>query len=377
MSYLFNRRAMITALVGASFMLAGQVWAQDKPTVKIGFIGPLSGGNAQQGLGARNGFRLALEQINAQADYPFQVEGIELDDASDPQTGVSAALKLVNDADVVAATGHWNSPVALATSPVFGRFQIPLVVWGAISPAVTAQGIEQVTRVTPTLLTENKPLAEWVVSELKATKIAIVADTSDYGTSNADSFAQYIREAGGEIASTDLLPVGTTDFRAILTKIRADNPDALYFGGVITEAGILRRQMKELGLDMPMVAISGIYDVEFINVAGEASEGVLSSYPITQTNPLLEKMEADYAARGFSEPTNPYTKYTYDATNIILAALKEVGKDDKNALTQAIRKTNHEGTTGTVTFDENGQTQIPVAIEMRVVKDGKWGPLTQ
>ena len=371
MSMRIGRRGLMAAFAASLALAPGMGVGQDKPKIKIGFIGPVSGGNAPQGLGAQNGFLLAVEQVNA-GDYPYQVEGVVLDDASDPQTGVSAAMKLVNDPEVVGAIGHWNSPVALATIPVFNRFQMPIVIWGAISPKITEQNLPEVTRVTPTLVTENQPLAEWAAATLGAKTIAIVADTSDYGAANAAAFEQFFTGAGGTIASTDLLPVGTTDFRAVLTKIQGEGADALYFGGVITEAGILRKQQKELGLDVPMIGISGFYDPEFIALAGDAAEGTMVSYPAAQSNPKQEQMHADYAARGFADPESPYTKYAYDAANILLAAIKEVGTEDKAALAQAIRNISYDGVLGTTTFDANGQTQIPVEIEIKEVKDGAW-----
>lgn len=367
-----SRRAVLSGLIlSAALAAAPGAFAQDKPTIKLGFIGPISGGNAQQGLGAQNGFLLAIEQANA-GDYPFLVEGVVLDDASDPQTGVSAAMKLVNDPDVVAATAHWNSPVALATMPVFSRAGMPMIVWGAISPKITEQNLPEITRVTPTLVTENKPLAEWAASDLGAKKIAIIADTSDYGTANTAAFREFFTEAGGEIVAEDLFPVGTIDFRATLTKLRDTAPDAVYFGGVIAEAGILRKQMIEVGLDVPMIGISGFYDPEFIALAGPAAEGTMVSYPAAQANPKLEKLDADYAARGFSEASSPYTKYAYDATNILLTAISSNGIEDKAALADAIRAISYDGTLGVTTFDQNGQTQIPVAIEIKEVKDGAW-----
>ena len=312
-----------------------------------------------------------MEQANA-GDYPYEVEGVVLDDASDPQTGVGAAMKLVNDPEVVGAIGHWNSPVALATIPVFNRFQMPIVIWGAISPKITDQNLPEVTRVTPTLLAENRPLAQWAAATLGVKSVAIVADTSDYGTGNAEAFEAFFSEAGGRIVSTDLLPVGTTDFRAVLTKIKDAGADGIYFGGVITEAGILRKQQVELGLDVPMIGISGFYDPEFIALAGDAAEGTMVSYPAAQSNPKLEQMHADYAARGFAEPESPYTKYAYDAANILLAAIRQAGTEDKAALAQAIRGISYDGVLGTTTFDANGQTQIPVEVEIKVVKGGEW-----
>lgn len=366
-----RRRALMTGLMLSAAMFAMPAAAQDKPHIKLGFIGPVSGGNAQQGLGARNGFLLAIEQANA-AGYPYEVEPVALDDASDPQTGVSAALKLVNDPQVVAATGHWNSPVALATMPIFNRFQVPMIVWGAISPKITEQNLPEITRVTPTLVTENKPLAEWAAKKLGAKKIAIIADTSDYGTANTEAFETFFTEAGGSIIGKDLFPVGTVDFRTTLTKLREAAPDAIYFGGVIAEAGILRKQMVEIGLKVPMIGISGFYDPEFVKLAGPAAEGTMVSYPAAQSNPKLEKMNADYKARGFAEDTSPYTKYAFDATNILLAAIKEAGIEDKAALAKAIRAIKYDGVLGETTFDANGQTQIPVAIEIKEVRNGAW-----
>src|SRR5690606_15396042 len=127
-----RRHLVSVAILACAAAFGSPAVAQE--TIKLGFLGPLSGGNAQQGLGAKNGFLLAIDQWNETEGVPFKVEGVVLDDASDPQAGVSAALKLVNDRSVVAATGHWNSPVALATLPVFHRSQMPFIVWGAISP---------------------------------------------------------------------------------------------------------------------------------------------------------------------------------------------------------------------------------------------------
>ena len=370
-----RRRHLISAAVFACAAAFGTS-ASAQETIKLGFLGPLSGGNAQQGLGAKNGFLLAIDQWNETEGAPFKVEGVVLDDASDPQAGVSAALKLVNDRSVVAATGHWNSPVALATLPVFNRAQMPFIVWGAISPKITEQNLPNTTRVTPTLVNENAPLAEWVVKELGAKKIAIVSDTSDYGAANLKWFGNFAKEAGAEVVAQESFPVGTTDFRAILTKVRGLQPDAVYFGGVITEAGIVRRQMVELGMEQPMLGISGIHDPELIKIAGPAANGTIVGVPKAQSNPKLKAMEEAYQAKGYREAQSPYTKYAYEATNILLDSIKKVGTKDKAAISKAIRDISHEGVLGTTSFDENGQTEVPVDIEVRIVKDGAWTSYT-
>ncbi|WP_119460207.1 branched-chain amino acid ABC transporter substrate-binding protein [Rhodospirillaceae bacterium SYSU D60014] len=345
----------------------------DAETIKLGFIGPLSGGNALQGTGARNGFLLAIQQANEDG-YPYEVEPVALDDASDPATGVSAALKLVNDPDVVAAIGHWNSPVALATTPVFNRYQMPFIIWGAISPKITEANFPEVTRVTPTLAQENKPLADWVVKTLGLKQIAIVSDTSDYGVSNTETFQDYVTDAGAEIVSTDAAPVGTTDFRAILTKVKASQPDAIYFGGVITEAALVRKQMHNLGMDIPMLAISGIYDEKYLDIAGEAADGTIVSYPKVKSSEALDAFNEAYEGANFDDPAGPYAKYAFDATNILLQVIEEHGPDDREALASAIREIDYKGALGRTTFDENGQTKVPVEVDIYVAKGGEWVP---
>jgi branched-chain amino acid transport system substrate-binding protein len=361
------------AAAGAVFALVALVTSMDasaQETVKIGFIGPLSGGDAQQGLSARNGFELAVNQANA-AGLPFKIEPVILDDAANPQTGVAAALKLTNDPKVIAATGHWNSGVALATIPIFSRADVPLVIWGAISPKVTEKNNPMISRVVPTLVNTNAPLARWAATTI-GKKIAIVSDTTDYGIANVQSFGDFYKAAGGTIVASESAPVGTTDFRAILTKIKAAHPDAVYFGGVVTEAGLVRLQMVELGLKVPMIGIDGFYDPEFIKIAGAAADGTICGIIKETGNPKLDQMMKDYQAAKFAEPAGPYTKNAFDATNIIIAAIKKVGTKDKIAIAKAIRETEHDGAMGRTSFDGNGQTKLPVTLELREVKNGVW-----
>lgn len=359
----------VTAMVAS----AGIECAQAE-TIRIGFIGPLSGGNAQQGLGARNGFRVAIEQANEQG-LPFNVEGVILDDASDPGTGVSAAMRLVNDRQLVAAIGHWNSPVALATTPLFNRNQIPMVIWGAISPAITEANLPFITRVTPTLAQENIPLAQWAVVERGFKRIAIVSDTSDYGNANVESFRKATEAAGGEIVDVQRFPVGTTEFRSLLTRVRNQEPDAIYFGGVIAEGGLVLRQIGELGMNTPLLGISGIHDKKVIEIAGSAAGLAIVSSPKVVENDNLKAFYEAYEAADFSDAAGPYAKYAYDATNLILAAIRDVGYEDKRALARAIRNIEYEGTLGTTSFDSTGQTEIDVAIDIFEAREGEWMPV--
>jgi branched-chain amino acid transport system substrate-binding protein len=133
--------------------------------------------------------------------------------------------------------------------------------------------------------------------------------------------------------------------------------------------------MADLGLDMPMFGISGIYDAKFVEIAGPAANGTIVAVPKVQSNPKLEAFYRDYEAAKFAEPPGSYAKYAYDATSILLQAIREHGPKDKAALAKAIRAIEHDGVLGRTTFDANGQTKVPVEGEFHVVKDGSWQPL--
>ncbi|MBW2123805.1 MAG: branched-chain amino acid ABC transporter substrate-binding protein, partial [Deltaproteobacteria bacterium] len=247
--------------VATAFAAPGAVLA--KKVVKLGFIGPFSGGSAYEGLGAKNCFDLAVKQANASGKYKYKYKVIFLDDESTPATGVGAALKLTSDPKVIAACGHWNSPVAFATIHIFHRFKMPFMIWACMHPDLTKQGYPEITRISSTLDVENKDLAAFVVGKLGYKRWSIISDPTVYGVANAENFGQAVKKNGGEVVSTDFAPVGTQDFRPILTKIQELNPDAIYSGNVVMEGALIRVQMKKMGMDFLYAANSGLYPKKF------------------------------------------------------------------------------------------------------------------
>ncbi|MHB1405513.1 MAG: branched-chain amino acid ABC transporter substrate-binding protein [Desulfitobacteriaceae bacterium] len=378
----------LTALLMVSLMVIGIFLAgcgtattgnnaanSGKKVVKVAFLGPLTGSNAMQGVGARNSFGLAIKQANDSGKLSFKIEVMDLDDASNPGTGASAAQKAVSDPDVVVASGHWNSPVAEATIPIFKSAGIPLIIWGAIGPKLTSpDNYPYITRVAPTQAQENLPLAKFMYDQGRK-KWAIISDTSTYGKSNTEAWTKEIKKnSDGQIVSVDEIQVGQTDFRPILSKIKNENVDGIYFGGVVMEGALVRRQMVELGMkDILLTGISGIVDDKYIETAGkDAAEGVVATKPGQDIAKLPGGKAFDdaYQKAGYKEPYGAYGPYAYDAANIIVEALKQVGPD-KKALVDAIAKIKYNGLLGDTTFDSVGQTQN-VASTIYVVQDGKW-----
>jgi len=286
-----------------------------------------------------------------------------MDDASNPGTGASAAMSLVADPEMVIAAGHWNSPVARATIPIFKDNEIPLVIWGAIGSDLTSpENYPIITRVCPTGVQENIPLAKFMIDDMGIKKWAVISDTSSYGKGNTEAWENEVASRSGvEIISVDEVQVGQTDFKAILSKIKNMKPDAVYFGGVVMEGALIRRQMNDVGMgDTLMAAISGMWDNKFIEVATpDFAEGVVVTKPgiALAKAPMGQEFVAAYEKMGFGEPFGAYGPYAYDAARVILDALKEVGPDSAK-LIDAVAGIESKGLFGTTNLMTSDKLQM-------------------
>jgi len=343
-----------------------------KKLIKIGFIGPLTGPNAAVGLGARNSADLAVKQANERGDFPYKLELIVLDDASDPTTGVAAATKLCIDPLVVSATTHFNSPVGLATIHVFHRYGVPQMFWGGIHPDITNKyNYPEVTRICPNTLVEHDNLARFVVQKLGYKDWSVIYDMTSYGKSCLDAVKRGLTRTGANLLSEDGIAVGAVDFRPILSKIKAMKPglQVVYFGGVVTEASLIKIQMSELGMKNLYTGVTGIDSETFNTTAKDAAEGslIVGKAYIDESSPFVKA----YKAGGYKEYYEATGPYAYDAVNLILEAIKKVGPEDKKKLAQAIREIEYRGILGVTKFDEFGQT-LSGGLNIKVSQDKKW-----
>jgi branched-chain amino acid transport system substrate-binding protein len=349
--------------------------AADKETVKIGFIGPLTGPNAAFGLGARNGADLAVKETNRKGDAPYHYELVVMDDASDPSTGVSVATKLCTVDKVAAATTHFNSPVGLATIHVFHRYGTPQIFWGGIHPDITYKhNFFEVTRVCANTIVEHGQLVDFVAKKKGYDTWSIIYDTTSYGTSCKNAAKGALDKAGITVISEDGVPVGTQDFRPVLSRIKAldPGPKVFYFGGVVTEAALIKRQMAEMGMSGYLYCgVTGFDSETFNKTAGSDAEGtvIVGKKAIGEDSPFVKAYQAE-GYKAYYEATGPYA---YDATGLIIAAINKVGPKDKKLLAETIRGIQYNGILGLTEFDEYGQTKTG-GLTMKVSQDGQWIP---
>jgi branched-chain amino acid transport system substrate-binding protein len=363
--------ASVLALALALGMASAAASAKDM--VKVGFIGPLTGGVSANGIGGRNSAELAVKLRNADPNAKYEYEMVALDDECKPNIGVQAATKLAADKDVIAAATHYCSAVAIATVDVYHKFGLPIIVWGAVLPDITyGNDYKEVHRVNGTMINQNQVAADFMTG-LGYKTWAIIHDTTDYGKGHNQYFSEAVTKDGGKILATFGVTADQQDFTAELTKIKSLNPDVIYFGG-LTPIGVrIRAQMEKLGIDSQFEGTSGIVSDAFIDGAGDLAEGVVAFREGAPTEKLpggqffLKK----YAAAGYADPPEAYGAFAFAAMNLILDTIEAVGPDRKKVRDALGNVQGVDSIVGEITFDDHGQNTVAL-ITKYVIQDGKW-----
>lgn len=371
--------ALVSAAAGCATPEAdeGDDAAEPVTTVKIGFAAPLTGDNALYGEGMQRAVNLAIEEANAsQAAMDANIEFVIQpgDDAADPKQAVNVANALAGDQGVVAVVGHFNSGCSIPAAPVYEESDMAMVTVSS-NPQLTSTGLTNVNRIVAKDDAQGGYAGDLAYS-LGYDKVALIDDATPYGQGLAAEFKKAFEAKGGEVVTEDRIQPKEVDFSALVTKIKAQSPKAVYYAGAHTEGALLTKQMKEAGLNVPVMGGDMLYSPEYIKIAGEKNaEGDYSTslgLPLDQQPRGVEFKEA-YEAKFGSAP-EAYDSYAYDAAWIIIQAVLEAGPD-RAAVLEAVRNGTLEGgVTGTVAFDENGDNKEQVISAFQVT-DGEWKQL--
>jgi branched-chain amino acid transport system substrate-binding protein len=370
--YRFTRRL---ACVAACAIVAGTVVgpAQAKEKVKVGFIGPLTGGVSVNGLGGRNSADLAVKLHNANPNAKYEYELVVLDDECKPNVAVQAATKMAADKEIIAAATHYCSATAIATVDIYHKFGLPVIVWGAVLPDITYRNkYAEVHRVNGTMINQNDANAE-LITKLGYKTVAIIHDTTDYGKGHNQYFTQSFTKLGGKILGTFGVTADQQDFTAELTQIKAMNPEVIYFGGLSPIGVRIRSQMEKLGIKAVFDGTSGIVSDAYITGLGPLAEGTLAFREGASVEKLpggkffMEK----YSEQKYDNPPEAYGAFSYAAMDMILNTIERVGPNRKKVIADLANVKDRDSIVGKITFDDHGQNVVAV-ITKYVVQDGKF-----
>jgi branched-chain amino acid transport system substrate-binding protein len=343
--------------------------------VLIGHAGPLTGSIAHQGKDDENGVALAIDQANAKhpviGGKPVVFRMMSEDDQGDPKIGTTVAQKLV-DAHVAAVIGHLNSGVTIPASEIYSKAGIPVISGSATSPELTERGLKGVFRTIGRDDQQGPAIAAYMAKELGAKKAAIVDDKTAYGEGLAAEVEKSLRAQGVTIVGHERTTDKETDFKAIVTRIKSKAPDAVFHGGMDATGGLMLKQARELGVKSAFAFGDGACTEEMAQLAGPAGEGLACSQAgLPAASATKEFREAFRARYG---DTKLYAAYFYDATNVVIHAMKRADSTDPAKFAPKIYETRMEGATGPIEFDAKGDRKNAEMTLFRM-KDGKITPV--
>lgn len=367
-------------VVAAIAAVAGVASAQEQ-VVKIGHVAPVSGAQAHYGKDNENGARMAIEELNAQGvtigGKKIKFELVAEDDAADPKQGTAAAQKLC-DAKVAGVVGHLNSGTTIPASKVYNDCGIPHVTGAATNPNLTKPGYKTTFRIIANDNALGAGLAFYAADTLKLKTVAIVDDRTAYGQGVADVFKKTAAAKGMKVVDEQFTTDKATDFMAILTAIKSKNPDAIFFGGMDPQAGPMLRQMEQLGMgNVKYFGGDGVCTSEIAKLAAGAK--TLANVVCAEGGSSLDKMPGGKAWKAKYDAKYPnqfqlYSPYTYDATMLLVDAMKRADSTDPKVYTAKLVESDYKGVTANIQFEPNGEMKN-AAITLYHYVDGKKTPL--
>ena len=349
--------------------------------IKIGIAGPHTGAYAAFGEQLWRGANQAIADINQAGGINGErLVAVKGDDACEPKQAVNVANRLVEINGVSAVVGHFCSSSSIPASEVYDEADILMITPASTNPQVTDRGLPGVFRVCGRDDQQGTVAANYIIDRLKAKRVVVIHDKDTYGQGLADATRDQLRKRGVREVLYEGLTRGEKDFNALVTKIRATNPDAVYFGGLHSEAGPLVRQLREQGSNAWFISGDGIVSEDFVKTSGGGRflSRVLMTFGADprdpQANPAGAELVKTFRNAGY-EPEG-YTLYSYTAVQVVAAALKARGSRASGAdMGGWIRSSSVPSVMGVKEFDNKGDLTVSDYVMYRWNTDGTYKQL--
>jgi branched-chain amino acid transport system substrate-binding protein len=346
----------LRVIAGALLLLGLSTGAMAQSAIKIAVGAPLTGPLAKMGQEVANAVRLAAEEWNAKGGVlGRKIQVVEADDQGNPQIGVAAAEKVAADPAVIATVWGITSVTCIPVSEILQKASLVLITPGCTNPRVTDRRLNNTNRVCARDDAQAPAAAMFAVQDLKAKKIAILDDGTTGPKGFADEFDKRAKTLGARTLRYQVR-AGDKDFRAILGTVPKD-VDLVVPSVWAPEAALIAKQLPDVGLDVRMIGGDGIYEVkDYIEASGGAAEGNYVTFlaPDMRKVPAAAKFVKAFEAK--YGPLSSYGPLAYEATNIIIEAIKKAGKAERAAVRDAVRATrNYRGVLDVpISFDDKG-----------------------
>ncbi|MHA7599657.1 branched-chain amino acid ABC transporter substrate-binding protein [Alicycliphilus sp. T452] len=366
-----------TLVAAAALACAAGALAQEQ-VVKIGHSGPLSGPNTFAGRDNDNGVRLAIEELNARkisvGGKTLKFELVSEDDQCDAKTGVAVAQKFV-DSGVRYVMGPYCSGVTIPASREYDKGGV-LVSTVGTNPKITQAGYKNLFRIVASDVQAGASMATYAANVLKAKKVAVIDDRTAFGQGLADEFAKEAQKLGMTVAGREFTTDKATDFMAILTNIKAKQPEAIFYGGYAPQAAPMARQIKQLGINAKLLGGDTLCSPEMPKLGADAVNGVVYCAYAGML------MDSDTAARAFqdkfkkrfNQAPDVYGPFYYDQVMNIGEAMQKSGSTDVNKVGAYMHQHAYKGVMGEYAYDDKGN-RVKAPVVVMTFEGGKAKPL--
>jgi len=362
------RKTLIALTLAALTFSCGGERNPSGQGIELGFYGALTGPQATFALSGRNGARLAIDEINRTGGVlGKKLSLLSEDDRNEPAEAASAVSKLITQNHVVALIGENASSRTLAAAPIAQSYKVPMVSPSSTNVEVTKKG-DYIFRVCFIDPSQGKALAIFARQNLKAGTAAILIDSkSDYSVGLAAAFENSFTAAGGRVISQIKYAEGDSDFSAQLTTLTALNPDVLFVPGYYTDAGLIARQARSLGLQSVLLGADGWDSPKLAEIGGAAVEGSYFSnhYSVDDPSPAVRKFVDTYKQAYGAEPDS-IAALSYDAARLVADAIRRAGSTEGKRVRDALASTkDFPGVTGNITMDaDRNPVKLPVILKV-------------
>lgn len=356
---------LLGAVASAAFGAAAA-----RADIVIATAGPMTGQYASFGAQMKAGAEQAVADLNAAGGVLGQKLVLEIgDDACDPKQAVAVANQFVNR-DVKLVAGHFCSGSSIPASKVYTEEGIVQISPASTNPKLTDEGSEYIFRVCGRDDQQGQVAGKMLAEKFKDKKVAILHDKTAYGKGLADETKKAMNAAGKEEAMYEAYTAGEKDYSALVTKLKSAGIDVVYIGGYHTEAGLIARQMREQGVNAPIVSGDALVTQEYWSITGPAGEGTMMTFsPDPRKNEKAAPIVKKFRDKGI-EPEG-YVLYTYGAIQAWAQAAEQAKSTDPEKVSATLHKGTFDTVLGTFTFDQKGDVTAPGYV-FYVWKDGKY-----
>ncbi|MCW0210522.1 branched-chain amino acid ABC transporter substrate-binding protein [Achromobacter veterisilvae] len=348
------RLTPVIAALGVAAGLAFAAGAQAQ-TIKIGVVGPTTGAVTQYGDMVREGVDTAVERINATGGVNGKkLETVVIDDGCEPKQGPVAANRVVNS-KIGFVVGHVCSGATIAAADIYNNEGVVMVTPSATSPALTdGKNYEFIFRTIGRDDQQGPAAAKFVLEKIKPKKAAVLHDKQSYGQGIATAVKNDLEKGGVPVAIFEGINAGDSDYSAVITKLKSQGVDFVYYGGYHPEMGLLLRQAAEQGVKAKWMGPEGTGNPDINAIAGDAVEGMLLTLPadFTQNAANAEIVKAFEAKK--RNAGGAFQMTAYAATQVIADGIKGAGTDDPTKVAKYLHANSFDTPIGKVSWNKQG-----------------------